>query len=107
LIKKNPDGFYVKAEAVVKWKSLAVTDFQLAMLDLAKTSVETTPAGERSLSTVTLSISQRSIKKLKEKVKQFRAELLELVQQDEEIDRVFQICISAFPLTRTEKEPPK
>jgi len=110
LIKKNPEGYYVKAEAVVsvdEWKSVAINDFQLSMLDLAKASIENTPPGERSISGVTLSISERGIKKLKEKVKRFREELLEMVQQAEDIDRVFQVNISAFPLTLTDREEEK
>ena len=107
LIKKNPDGYYTKAEAVVsvdEWKSLAINDFQLSMIDKARDAIENTPPAERSVSGLTLSISEGSIKKLKEKIKRFREEVLDMVQKDDDIDRVFQVNITAFPLTQTDRE---
>ena len=46
-------------------------------------------------------------KKLKEKIKQFRQEILDLVQNDSDIDRVFQVNINAFPITQKYGEAKK
>jgi uncharacterized protein (TIGR02147 family) len=110
LIKKNPEGFYVKSEAVVsveEWSSLAINNFQLAMIDLAKASMDNTPPANRSFSGLTVSISEAGIVKLKEKIKRFRQEILEMVQDDNDIDQVFQININAFPLTQKNGEAKK
>lgn len=103
LIAKNPEGIYKQTDVLItsgEWKSLAIANFQQKTLELAKDSFDNVPKEQRSISTVTVSISEETIAKIKEEMKKCRQNILELAKNDPHPDRVLQINLSAFPLTR-------
>jgi uncharacterized protein (TIGR02147 family) len=108
LIKKDVDGIYSQTDALISTgydaKTVAINNFQLATLDLAKESIDRFSKEERDISTLTLSFSGPTYQVLGEKLKTFRREMLELVKNDTNpIDRVYQINFQIFPLSRHHK----
>jgi uncharacterized protein (TIGR02147 family) len=108
LIKKGPDGFYSQTDNLISTgydaKTVAINNFQLSTLDLAKESIDRFPKQERDISTLTLSFSGPLYHTLSEKLKNFRRELLELVKNDPNpVDRVYQINFQIFPLSKYHK----
>ena len=108
LIKKGPDGFYSQTDVLISTgydaKTVAINNFQLSTLDLAKESIDRFPKEERDISTLTLSFSGPLYQTLSEKLKNFRREMLELVKNDPNpVDRVYQINFQIFPLSRYHK----
>jgi len=85
--------------------SFAVRKYHTKILDIAsETLLHTTPE-EREYSAVTARISSRGFEKLKERVQNFRKELLQIIQDDQETDRVIQINMQVFPVSQnSEKE---
>ena len=53
---------------------------------------------ERSISTLTLSISRPTFERLRDKLRCLRRELLDMASSDELPDRVVQVNFQAFPL---------
>lgn len=106
LVQKHPDGYWERVEAVLstgeEWRSFAVAEFQRTMLQLAKDSMDSTPRALRDYSTLTLSVSEPSVNRIKEILRDTRRSILELARQDLSTDRVMQLNIQLFPLTCVE-----
>jgi uncharacterized protein (TIGR02147 family) len=70
-------------------------------MDLAKEALENVPKPKRSASTLTLGLSEDGYKALEEKLRILRKEMVEIAKFDKGIDRVIQVNLHAFPMTRT------
>ena len=105
LIAKNPDGYYEHTDAIIstgdEWKSIAVQNFQTETAELAKHAILNIPKQERDISTLTVSISSKTLESIRERLKKLRRELLELARADGFADRVHQINIHVFPVSRS------
>ncbi|NLG19389.1 MAG: TIGR02147 family protein [Fibrobacter sp.] len=86
------------------WESAAVHNFQCAVAQKALEALEELPREERDFSTMTMCYSSKGIQKAKEILKRTREELTRIEEADEEKDRVFQINLQLFPLSRPAKE---
>lgn len=107
LILKKEDGFYHLTDRLIttgeSFTSHAVIRFQRETMDLAKDALEAFPKAKRSGSTLTLGLSEEGYKALEEKLRVLRQELVQLARFDKGIDRVIQINLHAFPLTKLPK----
>lgn len=109
LIRKNDQGFYERVERVLstgyETNSQAVRNFLLSTLELAKEAIDRFPREERSVSTLTLSLSRNGQSVIDEELKVFRRRLLEIAKIDQNIDRVVQFNFQMFPLARARANP--
>jgi uncharacterized protein (TIGR02147 family) len=109
LIKKDENGVYRQTDTLIgagyDVKSVAINNFQISMLDLAKESIDRFPKDERDISTLTLSFSKELYNTIHEKLKGFRRDILELVKNDANaVDRVYQVNFQIFPLSKYHRE---
>jgi uncharacterized protein (TIGR02147 family) len=113
LIQRKEDGLYhpsdrliasggVSEEAAV---SHALIQFQRETMDLAKEALESAPGAKRSASTLTLGLSDAGYQTLEEKLRILRLEMAEIARSDKGPDRVIQVNLHAFPLTRAPRAP--
>jgi uncharacterized protein (TIGR02147 family) len=104
LIQKNAKGFYERADALIttgeEVQSTAIVNFQKQTLDLAKKSFDLYPKEARDISTLTISISQKNLQRIKERIRNVRREILELAKADPFTDTVYQLEFIAFPVTK-------
>jgi uncharacterized protein (TIGR02147 family) len=104
MIEKDAEGFYRQTSALVSTDdlgaSLHVDNFQAATMKLAIEALERHPMNERDISSLTATLSPESVEKVKGAVRDLRQLVLALAQQDEKVDRVMQLNIQVFPLTR-------
>jgi uncharacterized protein (TIGR02147 family) len=63
-------------------------------------SIDEVPAAERDISGVTLCLPEQAIPLLKERVREFRKEIIALEASPGQGDRVVHVAIQLFPLTR-------
>jgi uncharacterized protein (TIGR02147 family) len=107
LVKKSDNGAYVLTDQFIttgeSWNSIAIENFQREMLHLAEESITTIPKKDRETSTVTVSVSWPCFKAMKERLREFRKELLEMARIERDPDGVFQINFQIFPLTSTDR----
>jgi len=80
--------------------SLALNEFHLSMMDLAKRSLEAHPPSRRDISGITVSLSAEGVARFKQKIRDFRKQLLALASEDQQEDRVYHLNLHFFPLTR-------
>lgn len=76
-----------------------VVNYHRAMLDRAAAAVETVPREEREISSLTLCVSQEVLLDLKERIREFRRELLQLTELRGMPERVVQLNFQLFPLS--------
>lgn len=104
LIRKREDGFYHVTDRLITTgdtvEAFAVANYQKATMDLAKDSLDRFEKPDRSSATLTLGLSEAGYKAIKEKLDVVRREIMEIANYDKQIDRVIQINMHAFPLTK-------
>jgi uncharacterized protein (TIGR02147 family) len=106
LVKKRDDGYYELTDQFVttgeSWNSIAIENYQRETIRLAGESIRRIPKQDRETSTVTVSVSRKCFKSMKERLREVRKELLEMARIDNDPDGVYQINFQVFPLTRAD-----
>ncbi|MBN1760266.1 MAG: TIGR02147 family protein [Chitinispirillaceae bacterium] len=104
MIVRNDDGTYRRAAASVttgpQVRSVAVANYHKAMMRLASESIERFGAAERDISSVTVAVSEETRQLIQEKLQRLRKELLELAESDRQPQRVLQLNLQMFPLSK-------
>ncbi len=104
-IKKNENGQYQRLDKVIssgyEWKAFAILEYQRNLLDLAKAALNDIDKSERDISTLTLSISKSRFELIKDRIKTFREELINLAQTDTNPERIYQIGLLFFPVSQS------
>lgn len=110
MIVQAPDGRITLQEQLITTgtdhQSVAVINYQLVAMDLAKRAVQELPREKRSAVTLTLGVSARGRQLILERITALRKELMDIAAAEIEIDRVMQINLHAFPLTEEKPEKP-
>jgi uncharacterized protein (TIGR02147 family) len=73
------------------------------MIELAKRALDHLPREERDISSLTLCVAEAHLPVLKERLRAFRQELLQLAELEEQPERVVQLNFQMFPLSRRAK----
>ncbi|MCB9497335.1 MAG: TIGR02147 family protein [Fibrobacteria bacterium] len=109
LVEKDAKGIWRKTEAVLSTGDLAATaidTFRKETLKLAAEALDRFPPSERSLSTLTVTLSPATFERLRDRFRHLRSEILDMAREDREADRVIQVNIQAFPLAIRDRRPP-
>jgi len=104
IVARDAQGFYRQTAKMLTAEgtgaSLHVDNFQAETMRLAAESLDRHTRGARDISTLTATLSAESLEKAKAAVKSLRQYVLTLAEQDEAVDRVYQLNVQLFPLTR-------
>jgi uncharacterized protein (TIGR02147 family) len=107
MISKDRDGYWKVNDTFVStggnWRSEAVRTFQKETIRLAGESLERHAPPLRDISTVTMTFNMDDIALIREKIKEFRSELLRLSQEGDGDDTVFQLNVQLFPIGLAKK----
>jgi uncharacterized protein (TIGR02147 family) len=108
MISKDRDGYWKVNDTFVStggnWRSEAVRTFQKETIRLAGESLERHAPPLRDISTVTMTFNMDDIALIREKIKEFRSELLRLSQEGDGDDTVFQLNVQLFPIALLDKK---
>jgi uncharacterized protein (TIGR02147 family) len=104
LAKKDSQGRWRQTDPVLttggQVEAEVVIGFQKRMLELALEAYELASPSERLMSSTTFGISEENFELFRKKIRDFKAELLELARMDKSPERVFQLNLNLFPLSR-------
>jgi len=104
LIKKDADGRYRMTDAAIttgpQWSSLAIGAFQEETIRLSAGSLARHPKNHRDISTVTMSINEHNFEEIRERINEFRNSIIKYVNEQQSPDRVVQLNIQLFPLSK-------
>jgi uncharacterized protein (TIGR02147 family) len=70
------------------------------MIDLAKRALDQLPREQRDISSLTLCVNESALPLLKQRIRDFRQELLQLAELWGAPERVVQLNFQMFPLSR-------
>jgi uncharacterized protein (TIGR02147 family) len=104
-IERDGDGLYHQTEAIIRVKpeareAFVIEKFQMEMLQMAVASFDRFPRTDRMSASTTFSISKETFELFKMKTREFRKELLEIAKLDSKPERVFQLTMNFFPISR-------
>lgn len=107
-IERNQRGYYQSVSKIISTgdevRSVSVKNFQQEMIDLAKEALDRHPPRNRNISTITFSISKDAYQQIEAELVSCRKRILGLVERSRNEDRVYQLNLQLFPLTKiTEK----
>lgn len=104
LIRRKTDGTWELTHKIITTgdhcRSIAVKAFQEVTMQLAVEALQRHPPEKRNISTVTITIAESKLDRVNELIAQFRENLLQLARDEENPDKVYQLNIQLFPLTR-------
>ncbi|MEQ1565540.1 MAG: TIGR02147 family protein [Myxococcota bacterium] len=98
------DGKLEPTEALVttgpEVKGLHYMQYHRTMMSRAAAALDELPPRERDISSVTLCLGKEAIPRMKERIRAFRRELLQLSADETDPVQVVQVNIQLFPLSR-------
>jgi uncharacterized protein (TIGR02147 family) len=109
LIRKGQSGCYKLVSPV--WTtgeevtSLAVINYQKSAMEIASGAYDRCPPDKRSMSTLTISISEKEYKEIEEEIRALRDRILAAARNCQKPDRVYQCNFAIFPVTTLKKNP--
>lgn len=103
LIKRTPGGYKAADEAITtddEVMSVLVRNYHVRMLEQARQALDTLEPDERDISAVCFKIREADFPRLKKQIQLMRKELRRFAVEGKEGERVVQVGIQLFPLTR-------
>jgi uncharacterized protein (TIGR02147 family) len=105
LVARDAEGIWRAPHASLLGKrgeasAVLMRAFQGEMIVRAREALESVPHVHRDISTLTMSVSPQAMGRLKRAIEDFRKQVRGIVRSDSGEDRVVQLNIQMFPLTR-------
>jgi uncharacterized protein (TIGR02147 family) len=106
-IRINDAGTLEQASPLIstdrETQSIVIRNFHRKMLDIARDSLATVPPEKREISSITMKISGAGFDRVKRRIQDFKEELMQIIKEDENTDRVYQANFTLFPLSNPAK----
>jgi uncharacterized protein (TIGR02147 family) len=104
-IELTKDGTFHQIDKLINVKPnmvdmLIIQKFQIAMLEHAIKSYDLVDIYERISTSTTFSISEKTFDLIKKRTREFQRDIMELASIDNEPDRVYQMTINIFPMSK-------
>jgi uncharacterized protein (TIGR02147 family) len=104
LIVRDSGGFCKQADPAItsgdEARSLDLARFQLTTMDLAKRALQKIPPEDRDISVLTMTLSPDSFRLIKSELQSIRKKFAKIAIDDTNSDRVYQLNMQFFPVTR-------
>lgn len=104
LIEKGEDGIYSQVDQLIKsdpqLSSVAVSNFILSSLDLAKRAVDKFTRKERVLSATLVTVSDETMQEIIRRTREFRKEIQQLTERDQNPERSHMLMFEIFPVSK-------
>lgn len=110
LLQRDDQGRVLRGDPSVttghEVRSLAIGNYHRQMLDRAGQSITEVPREWRDISALTVCIDPTRVAEFKERIHDFREQLLEFGDRETNPKVVYQLNIQLFPLTQIDEEDP-
>jgi uncharacterized protein (TIGR02147 family) len=104
LIEKNAEGAFCQTQAALttgdEVVNQAVSNYHRQMIALGAEAIERFPADKRDISSLTVGVSKMMAEKIKVMIQDFRKELIAVMSEDKNVEKIMQINFQVFPLTK-------
>lgn len=103
LTKRARGGKWVACKSLITtgeaWKDVGIRAFQKETLRLAERAMERIPREERDISTLTVTLGEKELAKVRDMAREFRRAVLDVASNASAADRVWQLNLQVFPLS--------
>ncbi|MBD3322824.1 MAG: TIGR02147 family protein [Chitinivibrionales bacterium] len=103
LLRKTKNKFWKQSsrfyETDRELNSLAIRNFHEKMITLAGKALDAIPQNEREVSSLTVKMSAATYAKVKDRIQDFKEELMAIINEDRVADQVYQINFQLFPVS--------
>jgi uncharacterized protein (TIGR02147 family) len=103
LLERDANGRLQQSSPVVstgpETRHMNIRNYHVEMLRCATRAIETVPAKERDISSLTLCLSPEGFARFKQRIADFQRELIELAEQETERSQAVQVNFQLFPLS--------
>ncbi len=103
-IKRDAQGIFRQTSNFIttgnEWRSLAIRQFHREVISLANSSISSIPTAERDLSCLTMTLTDDGLLKIKDRLAEFRKELLDICSKEVDVNRVYQMNFQLFPMSK-------
>lgn len=111
-IEKDEFGKYRQTKVIINTKPspievLIVQKFQIKMAELAVKAYDSASLHERMGTSTTFSISEKTYDLIKMRAREFQRDIMEIAKIESEQDRVYQMTLNIFPVSRSVKHEKK
>jgi uncharacterized protein (TIGR02147 family) len=104
IIKKDSQGHLRPVHDLMttgdKWNAAAIHEYQRETIKLAELALDELPKSIRDISTVSFAVNEEDFKEICSLAKDFRNSVMRIARDSEIADRLYQVNIQIFPLTR-------
>jgi uncharacterized protein (TIGR02147 family) len=104
LLERDPHGRLRQRDAVVstgpETVGMHIANYHGEMMRRATAAMELVPAASRDISALTFCVGPEGLARLKQRIQEFRRELIELVESESDRGQVVQLNLQLFPLSR-------
>ena len=104
LIERTDKGYRTAAPFISTgdhWESTTIQVFQRMMGTLGTEALLRFPKSERDISTLSVSLSKESFRKVADIIREAREKIIEIERLDSKPQQVYQVNFQLFPLSRT------
>ena len=105
-LRTNAAGLIEQASPLIAtdWEthSVVIRNFHGKMLGIARDCLAAVPPEKREISSITMKISGAGFDRVKRRIQDFKEELMHIIQEDENPDRVYQANFTLFPLSKVD-----
>lgn len=109
LVEKNSKGIYQACDAHIstgeKWQNKAIAESQKEMILLSAAMIDELPRAARDISSITFPFARKHFDLLRDRVREFRQEMLAMTSDFEDQDTVYQMNLQLFPLAYADSTP--
>ncbi len=103
-IAKDKHGKYCQTNRFItsgeECRSVAIRAFQKDTIQLAHEALERIPLDMRDISTITVTLSPQGFSLLKEKISQFRQDVLSIANEETSATGVYHVNFQVFPISK-------
>jgi uncharacterized protein (TIGR02147 family) len=104
LLRRTASGAWELGDPVISTghevKTVALLNFYLQHLALASDALKTLPAAKRRFEGITLGISEKSYELIGKEFETFVQKALSIAAEEKEADRVYQLMLQLYPLSK-------
>jgi uncharacterized protein (TIGR02147 family) len=86
-----------------EFKTFAIRHYHKQVLEVASSAIDTIPPEQRENSHVTLKISENGFSKIKQRIQEFREELLQIASSDAGVTDIVHVNLQLYPITKSKK----
>jgi uncharacterized protein (TIGR02147 family) len=104
MLERTPQGTLRQATPVLstgpETKGMHIANYHAEMMQRATAAMTLVPAQERDISSLTMCLGSDGLARVKERIQEFRRELLQLAETEASPSQVVQVNLQLFPLSR-------